>query len=360
MNERSEIVVDLQRIIENYKAYKTRLFKNQRVMAVLKANAYGHGASRVAWALSEVGVYDFAVATFDEAAELRKCGIDGQILILGYTPPHLAREIASLDLAQTVYSADYAASLLARGARINAHISLNTGMNRAGLDTLDPDACAAQIRALTDKFDVKGIYTHLSCADDEAEENFTRGQLERFFGITNGLCGEYELHFGNSAAGLVYNDTRCSLVRLGIMLYGLRPSRTFSLLDGVAPALEWRSVISSLRTVERGESVGYGRGYVASRKMRVATVSTGYADGYFRALSNRGAVVLHGRRASIVGRVCMDQLMIDVTDIPDTAEGDSVTLIGDGYTADDMARDADTINYEIVTRIAPRVTKTYK
>ena len=361
MTERSLIEIDVERIISNYRIYKNLLLPHQRIMAVVKANAYGHGAKEVARALSGVGVTDFAVATLGEAAELRHGGIGGEILILGYTPPHMTPKIADLDLTQSLYSEDYARAVLDTGAKIKVHIALDTGMNRVGLDTHSAEACAAHIRSISDKFDVAGIYTHLSCADDASEENFTRVQLERFFGVADALSDmRAELHCMNSAAGLRYNDPRCSLVRLGIILYGLRPSRTFTLPEGISSAIEWRSAVASVHTVSQGESVGYGRSYVAERRMRIATVSTGYGDGYPRSLSNRGCVTVHGKRAPIIGRICMDQMTVDVTDIEDVKMGDEVTLIGDGYTADDMAHTADTIGYEIVCGISPRVTKIYK
>ena len=361
MIERSLVEIDVEKITNNYRIYKNSLLPHQRIMAVVKANAYGHGAKEVACALSDVGVTDFAVATFGEAAELRHGGIKGEILILGYTPPNMTPKIAELDLTQSLYSEEYAKAVSDTGSKIKVHVALDTGMNRVGLDTHSVEACTARIRSIFDKFNVTGIYTHLSCADDESEENFTRVQLERFFGVADALSNtRAELHCMNSAAGLRYNDPRCSLVRLGIILYGLRPSRTFTLPQGISPALEWRSAIASVHTVSQGESIGYGRSYVAERRMRIATVSTGYGDGYPRTLSNRGYVTVRGKRSRIVGRVCMDQMTVDVTDIEDAVMGDEVTLIGDGYTADDMAHAADTIPYEIVANISPRVTKIYK
>ena len=338
------------------------------VMAVVKANAYGHGAHAVATALSAAGVRHFAVATLDEAIALREAGIGGEILILGYTPPEAGEKLLSYGITQALLSADYAAALWAAcPAPIKCHFAIDTGMHRIGLDAAAPATAEAVIRLWAGRFALTGIFTHLCAADsaDEASAAFTNAQLSRFRAVADrvrdlGLAA----HCLNSAGGIAYSEAESDFWRLGILLYGLSPNPATPLPAGIRPVLAWRTVVATFKTVPAGETVGYGRTWQAARDSVIATLPVGYADGYDRRLSNRGCVLLHGKRAPGVGRVCMDQTMVDVTDIPAARVGDTVTLLGeDGgatLTADEMASLIGTIGYEIVTGISPRVPRIYQ
>ena len=357
---RSWAEIDLDAIRNNYRIYAAQQPAGRAVMAVVKADAYGHGDTAVAKLLQEEeGCRNFAVSNLEEAEKLRAAGIAGQILILGYTPPECAARLVQGDITQALLSEEYAALLADRG--VKAQFALDTGMNRIGLDADCPEKCAETIRAYAPRFRLTGLFTHLCVADTPAEDAFTEGQIAKFRAVA-ALVEDLRLpyvHCMNSAGGLWHGDTG-ALARLGIILYGLKPDRENILPEGIRPALAWKSVIALVKTVHPGETVGYGRTFRAERETRVATIPTGYADGYNRGLSNRGFVLIHGKRAPILGRVCMDQLMADVTEIPEAAFGDEVTLLGDGFTADDMAALVNTIGYEIVCDISKRVPRVYK
>ncbi|MBQ8858372.1 MAG: alanine racemase [Clostridia bacterium] len=359
--------IDLPALSRNLKLLSDRR-PQTAVMAVVKADAYGHGAPAVATALSRAGVRHFAVATVGEALALREAGIGGEILILGYTPPEAGEVLLQNDLTQTLLSEDYAAALWAAcPAPIKCHFAVDTGMHRIGLDATNPHAAAAVIRRYAARFSLMGIFTHLCAADttDEASVAFTRAQIAAFRAVADRVRDlGLSAHCLNSAGGLAYPAAESDFWRLGILLYGLSPNPATPLPAGICPVLAWRTVVATLKTVPAGETVGYGRTWQATRDSVIATLPVGYADGYDRRLSNRGYVLLRGCRAPIVGRVCMDQTMVDVTDIPAVRVGDTVTLLGeDGgatLTADEMAVTIGTIGYEIVTGISARVPRIYK
>lgn len=363
--QRSWVEIDEEQLINNYRAYAAMLPAGTRIMAVIKANAYGHGDVAVARLLAEAcGTSLFAVATAGEAVRLREAGITGEILILGYTPPEDLPLLAEHDIMQTLVSPEYAelfAQAAPKGVRCQA--ALDTGMNRIGFPTHDPEATACALRKYAAQLSLAGVFTHLCVADsrEEADKDFTRGQIARFEAVADRLADlrlPY-VHCFNSAGGLTAATKYDGIARLGILLYGLRPSADIPLPAGARPALTWKSVISAIHTASPGEFVGYGRTYTVEREMRIATIPTGYADGYPRLLSGRGRVLVRGVWVPVIGRVCMDQLMIDVTDVKDAAPLDEVMLMGDGYTADDMARDTGTIGYEIVCGIGARVPRIY-
>jgi len=356
---RSWVEIDLRAIADNYLAYREHAAKNYDVMAVVKADAYGHGDIKVASVLRSLGVSSFAVSNINEAVSLRKGGINGRILILGYTPVSCADILLKYDLTQTLLSEEYAALFADKG--IKAQFAVDTGMNRIGLDADDPVFCSSVIHKYAASFRLDGIFTHLCVADDPSASAFTTGQIAKFKAVAD-LVADLALpcvHCMNSAGGL-YCEPYGNLVRLGVVLYGLKPDYANVLPFEVKPALIWKSVVSMLKKVRAGESIGYGCSFTADRDMVVATIPTGYADGYSRALSNKGHVIIRGVNAPIVGRVCMDQMMVDVTEIPDVAFADEVVLIGDGYSADDMAHLVGTIGYEIVCGISKRVPKVYR
>lgn len=365
MSKRSWVEINEAQLVQNYRAYAAALPTGIQLWAVVKADAYGHGDVHVARLLQkECGARLFAVATVNEAVRLREAGITGIILVLGYTPPEDFPLLAAHDISQTLLSEDYAALFAAHAPRdIRAHVALDTGMNRIGFPTQDPDATARIIRTYAERVRIEGIFTHLCVADSKESDDiaFTEGQIARFAAVADRLSDLHlpHIHCLNSAGGITAVPFGNG-ARLGIILYGLHPSADVLLPAGIRPALTWKSVISAIHTARPGEFVGYGRTFAVTRDTRVATVPTGYADGYSRLLSGRGRVKVRGGWAPVIGRVCMDQMMIDVTDIPDAALYDEVTLIGEGYTADDMARDAGTIGYEIVCDISARVPRVYK
>lgn len=357
MIRRSWVEIDLDVIKTNYKIYQSYIDPKQSVMAVVKADAYGHGAVRVAKALQSIGCKFFAVSNIEEAIELREAGIAGEILVLGYTPITSANDLRAYDITQALLSENYTERMAAKG--IKAQFAIDTGMNRIGLDADDSHNCELIIRKYNNQFRLTGLFTHLCVADTESEAVFTEQQIDKFRNVCS-LVRDLNLpyiHCLNSAGGL-WNDSFGNLTRLGIVVYGLKPDYSNTLPIGIKPALEWKSVVAMIKNVHPGETIGYGRSYKAKKEMKVATIPTGYADGYNRLLSNKGYVLIKGAKAPIVGRICMDQMMVDVTGL-DVSFEDEVTLLGEGCNADDMAHFISTIGYEVICDISKRVPKVY-
>lgn len=352
-------------IIKNYHIYKNLLPNNTKVMAVVKADAYGHGDVETAFLLQNEGVQDFAVATISEAIRLRENGIKGQILILGYTPFCEAKKLTEYDITQAVPDEFYAEKLSKIDSDIKVHFVLDTGMNRIGIDADDAEYCEKKIREYKDKLNITGIFTHLCVADsdDKPSVDFTKGQIKKFEVVAEKIkdLNLPYIHCLNSAGGLWHNCNKSVFARLGIILYGLKPCYSNTLPKGIKPALNWYSTVSVVKQVHCGETIGYGRTFTAKKEMKIATVCAGYADGYNRLLSNKFYVLINGKKANITGRICMDQFMVDVTDIPNVKTGTKVVLIGISgnktITADDMANAIGTIGYEIVCNISKRVER---
>lgn len=373
IEKRSWIEINLSQLKKNYLLYKKNLKADAEIMAVIKADAYGHGDVQVARLLSQSGVNLFAVSNIDEAVGLREAGIQGEILILGYTSVFYAKTLWYHDLTQAIVSEEYANALSETGMKIKCQFAIDTGMNRIGLDGDNAEECERIIRKYTGTLNLTGIFTHLCVADTDTTEctEYTFGQINKFKAVADRILDlnlPY-MHCCNSAGGLFYlNDDDIfkhigRVVRLGIILYGLKPDDNNTLPEGIEPAMEWKSQISMVKDVHPGETIGYGRTFKVSKESRIATITTGYADGLNRLLSNKGFVMINGYKAPIVGRVCMDQTLVDVTGIPNVKTGSRVTLIGKSgdlvYTADDMARDLDTIGYEIICNITKRVQRFY-
>ena len=370
VEKRSWVEVDVAQLRKNYRIYKNLLRDGTNIMAVIKADAYGHGDVMVARMLSEEGCRMFAVSNIDEAVGLRNAGIEGEILILGYTSVKYAKTMKFLDITQAIVSEEYADALSSVGLKNKCQFAIDTGMNRIGIDGDNLLECERIIRKYSDTLDINGIFTHLCVADsiDDKDVTFTQKQIQLFDSLVD-LLKDMELpyiHCCNSVGGLYYLD-QCqsnSIVRLGIVLYGLKPGAAIPLPKGIKSPLSWKSVVSVVKNVRIGEDIGYGRAYKVERPMRIATVTTGYADGFNRLLSNKGHVLIHGQRAPIVGRICMDQTLVDVSHIGDVKMGDIVTLLGtDGtyeYNADDMAQELNTIGYDILCNISKRVQRFYK
>lgn len=325
------------------------------LMAVVKANAYGHGDLRIVRMLQKHGVLLFAVASLEEAIHLRRHGIFSDILILGYTPPEYARIVARYRLIQTVVDEEHAKLLNEAGRRIRVHIKVDTGMHRLGVS---PDAMIRRWWEAYPHLRVEGTYSHLCVCDslNADDMEFTREQIRRFFALP--LPGS--IHLQASYGILNYPDLCCDMVRAGIALYGVRSSNDGIRMDiELKPVLSLHARVASVRTVPAGDTVGYGRAYLAKEERRVAAVTIGYGDGIPRQYD--GDVLLHGRRARILGRVCMDQLMIDVTDIPQATAGDTVTLIGTQGTerimAEEVAGRCGTITNELLCRLGSRLSR---
>lgn len=368
------IEVSRSALVNNYRLLRSRLAATTKLMAVVKANAYGHGAAETARILQAAGADAFAVATLQEAMELRVAGIERPILVLGYTPAFQASLALKDSIALTLFDLETAAAMNAvarsQGQRLAVHLKVNTGMNRLGVKP----ALAPQMVAALRQFEslrLEGIFTHFATADEldkrHAEAQFTRfrqllEELER-----NGLRPPLA-HAANSAALLTMPHTHLDMVRPGIALYGLDPdAEQCRLPDGFRPALAWKAMVAQTGDLEPGEAVSYGREFVASRPMRIATLPVGYADGFPRKPRNWGSVLIHGRPAPILGRVCMDQCVVDVTAIEaeqgPVRQGDEVILIGRQGDAEisaaEAARRVGTNNYDIVSRILARVPRLY-
>lgn len=343
------------------------------IMAVVKADAYGHGDEHIVRCLAEqCGINYFAVSNLDEAIAVRRFAPKAEILILGYTPPEYAHEIAAYNIIQGVVSAEYAQELVKNTPEpIRCHIKIDTGMGRIGLKHDTPEGCADEIADMMsiEKLMIEGIYTHFAVADSDSPDNIAyTDRQENFITDTYDILVSRgiklrHLHFMNSAATCYRNSSRSTLSRAGIILYGLHPDISLDIPRELEPLMELKAVISHVKTVNIGDCISYGRTFTADREMRIATVTIGYADGYSRQLSSKGEILVHGKRCKIVGRVCMDQLMIDVSDVPQARSGDIVTLIGeegnDRITADDLAQIYGTIGYEVVCGISKRVPRIY-
>ncbi len=363
--KRSVAYINLLTIKSNYECYINAINEKKIVMAVVKADAYGHGDSVVAKYLSDLGVSHFAVSNIEEAISIRKAGVKGQILILGYTPIDRAEDLLLYDITQTLISEEYANLLWQTGLPVKAQFAIDTGMRRIGLNAENSKDCEKIIREYADKINLDGLFTHLCVADTPNQNCFTKRQINTFEQIASQVA-DLNLpfcHCLNSAGGIWHSSETSCFIRLGIILYGLKPDYLNNLPSGIEPALSWKTVVSMVKEVRKGDSIGYGRAFVASRNMRIATLPTGYADGYPRLLSNKGYVLINGKKAPIVGRICMDQMMVDVTDISDVGFETEVVLIGKSgnevITADDLAYAIGTIGYEIVCGISKRVERVY-
>ena len=360
--------VSLDALEFNYTSYRDMLHGTP-VMCVVKASCYGHSDKALAPFLqNELSVKDFAVSNIDEAIHLRKLGITGDILILGYTQPDCADELAEYNIIQATVDTEYAKKLSENAAKpVRCHAAVDTGMTRIGVRGT-PEYIASQLieQSRLPNIQLEGAFTHYAVADTMTEpcQHYTKEQSEKLYTAAEMVRSQgvelKTVHSLNSAGGLFHYDERSSLARLGIILYGLKPDISLELPFDPKPVMTLRSTVSLVKTIEEGTSVSYGRTFTADRPIRLATVTCGYADGYPRALSNKGEILVHGKRCKIVGRVCMDQFMVDVTDV-EVSEGDTVTLIGEEngerITADDIAELTGTIGYEIVCGISERVPR---
>ena len=368
--------ISLDAVTHNFNEIKSKL-GNSKICCVIKADGYGHGAVQLARIYEQLGADFFAVSNIDEGIELRDSGLTLPILILGYTPVFEAERLAQYDISQAVFSLDYARALSERcrniNVSVNIHIKIDTGMSRIGFmcqefprdDNSIKEICEA---CALPNLNAEGLFTHF-CVSDECEEGrqFTEKQYQNFTHVKNALKDNgldiKICHCSNSGAIEDYSNTYCDMVRAGIILYGLAPSpKLYGKLD-LIPAMTLKTTVAYVKELKKGATVSYGRTFTAPEDMRIATVPIGYADGYVRANAKDGYMLINGQKAKIVGRICMDQTMLDVTGLDYIEQGDEVIVFGTGKcgepTADSIAKNTDTINYEVVCLVGKRVPRIY-
>ena len=367
------IEIDCEAVRRNAAAFRGTLSPGTRMMCIIKADAYGHGAVPLARVLREVGITHFGVALLQEGLKLRENGVVEAILILGYTPEEDLALAIENNLALTIYTWEQAravsreAKRLGKTARI--HIKIDTGMGRIGFAPIQASIQTITQIATLPSLDLEGIYSHQAWADNP-DGSFARRQHEIFRGFLHGLYEKglrfKSIHLANSAATINYPEMHYDLVRVGISLYGLYPDPSMAAHPKIAlqPVMSVKARLSHVKEMPAGNPISYGCTFTTSRPSVIGTIPMGYADGIPRLLSNRGEMLVKGRRCPIVGRVCMDQFMIDLTDLPEKPEaGEEAVFLGrqegEVISADEIAAKAETINYEIVTRMSPRLPRIY-
>ncbi len=370
--------ISLDAIEYNFRKIKAYV-GSAMVMAVVKADAYGHGDRMTAPFLEEAGVDWFGVSNLGEALGIRESGVTKPILIFGNTPAECVPELARWNITQTAYSFEYAKKLsdeaVRLGLMVDVHLKFDTGMGRLGFvcsdDNFDLAVADAERTAALPNLRVTGAFTHFASADEPDEDGvaYTKMQFRRFCRACDALKARGVdvgiRHCCNSAAVLCFPEMHLDMVRPGIILYGLYPAAQEAITCRVKlkPAMELRTVVSLVKDYEKGGCISYGRRFTAPEDMRVASTAIGYADGYHRLLTNKSRMIVRGKYAPVVGSICMDQTMLDVSDIPGVAEGDVVTVFGrDGdafVSADEVAALAGTINYEVICALARRVPRCY-
>ena len=368
MLRQNRVCIDMDAIRSNYCTLKENVPANVAVMPVVKANAYGHGMLETAQTLARLGADHFAVALPEEGIDLRLGGVEGEILVLGAAMPCAAEEAVRYGLTQTVFTPEIVrlleAEAVKQGRDALVHVKLDTGMNRIGLRTEEEAKAVAAALKECSHVHVNGIYTHFADADNPCENGslneFSHQQLARFRELRVFFDESIPSHVANSAMSLLAPEAYFDMVREGISLYGYPPVHTKL---NFRPALSWVTEVVHIKEISAGETIGYGRSFTAEKDMRIATVAVGYGDGYHRSCSNRGSMLIRGCRVPIVGRVCMDQVMLDVTDLPECCVGDEAVILGrqgqQEITAEDVAVWAGTISYEVLLSITARVPRCY-
>lgn len=360
--------IDLDAAAHNFKAIK-QAADQAALCCVVKANGYGHGAVTLARLYEGLGADFLAVSNIEEALQLRRAKIKLPVLVLGYTPHECAGLLSKYSIIQCVYSYEYAKELSAAAVKADCtvlvHIKLDTGMGRIGFDYRENDDFPEEIIETCNLkgLCVEGIFTHFASADEgDGGDDFTKSQYSRFVFAAKRVeeyCGHRIIrHCANSAAILDHTDMSLDMVRAGIVLYGLAPSDTMRKKLDLKPVMSLKTVVSHVKTIHKGDFVSYGRTFMADRDMTIATLPIGYADGFPRKAGRGYCMTSNGQSLPIIGRVCMDQTMLDVTGT-DIKVGDEVTVFGAQCpsTADDLAKAADTINYEIVCAVGERVPR---
>jgi alanine racemase len=362
--------IELDAIAENLRAFQHLVGQAVEIIAVVKANAYGHGAVPVARVALESGAARLAVHRATEGVELRQAGIQAPILVMGYTPPDGARLVVDYDLTPSLITIEFAQALSAQasaaGVSLPVHVKVDSGMGRYGLmpgEVLDFLRALERLPGIT----VQSLFTHFATAD-WADQTYVRQQLKVFKQVFEDVrLAGFEVplvHAANSAATLYLPEAHFTAVRLGLALYGMYPSDEQLPVFDLKPALTLKSTVSRLRELPAGTGVSYGRTYVTQKPTLAALIPVGYGDGYHRSLSNRGAVLIRGQPAPIIGRICMDQFVVDVSLIPGVRQDDEVVIIGRqgqaAIPAEQVAAWAGTINYEVTTSLLSRVVRVYR
>jgi alanine racemase len=367
-SHRMAATIHLNHLKHNYRSLRAYIPPGCLVLAVIKADAYGHGAVMTAKALEQEGIGYFAVATPDEAFELRDAGIQTPILILGRSDPGCIGQLAREHITQCVYSKEYADELSShlQGGKIKIHIKVDTGMSRLGFGAQETDSIAEVCQ--NSCFEPEGIFTHFSSADGEDDSCF-KMQQDLFYKTVETLSRKgitfRHRHASNSAGSFRAENAGLTMVRLGIMLYGAWPSEYIKKMFGdkiqLKPVMTLSATVAQIRQVPAHTGISYDRTYITKKSMKIAVVTAGYADGIPRLWSNQGHVVIKGERCPIVGRVCMDMLMVDISHHQqEVCVGDRVILFGEGgVDATEAAGWADSISYELFCRVSPRVPRLY-
>ncbi len=365
---RAWMEISIHNLQHNYRQLQSFLPDKCNIMGVVKADAYGHGAVMISQNLCKEGCDFLAVASIDEAIKLRNANISASILILGYTLPQDAFLLYRYDLIQTIADEIHAKALSHSGYEIRAHLAIDTGMNRLGIDYRDYDTIKKVIQM--NGVRVEGVYSHFSVSDSSADDDrkFTEKQICSFYGVKDKLEKDgfknLVYHMQSSYGILNYPMQGLQYARPGIALYGCTSNDPKEKIPiSLRPVLQLKCRIGCIRMVPEGEFVSYGRTYEACEERRIAVAAIGYADGLPRSLSGKGFGLLHGKRIPVIGRICMDQTMFDITGLEDVKEGDTITLIGkDGkeeIRAVEMAKDAGTITNELLSRLGSRLIRTY-
>lgn len=377
MVKRTWAEISLNAIEHNYNVIRNKVADDTKVCCVIKADGYGHGAVELSQIYEKLGADFFAVSNIDEGIEIRKSGSKLPIVILGYTPVSEAKNLAAYNISQAVFSLEYAKELSEKCVEEDCickmHIKVDSGMSRIGFMCQEFPRDEYSIEEICEacclpNLEVEGLFTHFCVSDEDAEgREFTNKQYENFIHVRDSLKKRgvdiSVVHCSNSGAIEDYPETCCDMVRAGIILYGLAPSSKLADRLDLVPAMTLKTVVAFVKEVQKGATISYGRTFTADRKMKIATVPIGYADGFIRQNARDGYMMVNGKKAKIVGRICMDQTMLDVTDIEDVKTGDEVVVFGTGEngepTADSLAENTGTINYETVCLVGKRVPRIY-
>ena len=369
--------ISLDAIVHNYNEIKNKVGGKSKICCVIKADGYGHGAAELAHIYEKLGADFFAVSNIDEGIEIRNSGCALPIVILGYTPVEDAGRLSQYNISQAVFSLEYAKALSQEcaksGCTCKIHIKIDTGMSRIGFMCQEFPRDDYSIKEICEacklpNLQLEGLFTHFCVSDEDADgRKFTQKQYKNFIYVREGLekngIAVPICHCSNSGAIEDYPDTYCDMVRAGIILYGLAPSDKLCGRLNLVPAMTLKTSVAYVKELKKGADISYGRTFTAEHDMKIATVPIGYADGYIRSNAEKGYMLVNGKKAKIVGRICMDQTMLDVTDIDGVRTGDEVIVFGTGEdgapTADIIAENTGTINYEVVCLVGKRVPRVY-
>jgi len=360
-------LIDLGALRWNFRQARQKVGPQVKILSVVKANAYGHGACEIAEVLEDEGSDGFGTATVEEGIELRKRGIQSPVVVLAGVYPNQLEDIERYDLTSVICESEVLSRLKKiakkRKGRLNFHLKVDTGMGRVGFLASESASWLPDLRDLKE-LKLQGVFSHFSKAESVTGK-YTKKQLESFRQVLQQLQANSHqpsfVHLANSAAIITLPEAYFTMVRPGLMLYGIYPSPEMVNEISLKPVLTWKTSIHQLKRVPKGFSISYGQTFTTQRESMIATLPLGYADGYKRSLSNRGAVLVRGQRAPIIGTICMDLTMVDVTDIRGVSQGDEVVLLGQqkdaAISANEMASWANTISYEILTSISARVPR---